>query len=277
MTNRRDRLRRGLPCIGPARSLGRHTDGGWWSFRSYAPASTESFVGHRGTANTRPCEPPAPHDPLLGSPLEKPYPMSPGVLRSCRSSKWRALRSPRLTHTGYLDHRRKPMEEPNLRIARGDAHTVLFREQRGDVPNARSRTGRRRALSPPARSRRRTRSKCASETPTPLSLRPFGLVLHPVPSRAPNAAAVASELRRTHGLGARPRLAKGMSRRLQQSTIFIFQRRTPTSCIEDSTTPEPLGRAPVEESLRSRRGSRFGASMRCHPVLRRVNHDRRLL
>lgn len=43
MTNRRDRLRRGLPCIGPARSLGRHADGGWWSFRSDAPASTESL------------------------------------------------------------------------------------------------------------------------------------------------------------------------------------------------------------------------------------------
>jgi hypothetical protein len=70
------------------------------------------FVCHRGTANTRPCEPPAPHDPRLGSPLEKPYPMSPGVLRSCRSSKWRALRSPRLTHTGYLDHGANQWKSP---------------------------------------------------------------------------------------------------------------------------------------------------------------------
>jgi len=170
---------------------------------------------------------------------------------------------------GFLDHRRKPMKEPNLRIARGDAHTVLFREQRGDVPNARSRTGRRRALRPPARSvrrfdQKRVRNSHTSFAPTFSFCTRFRQELR---MQRPSLAT----LRCTHGLGAHPRLAKGMSRRLQQSTIFIFQRRTPTSCIDDSTTPEPLGRALVEESLHSRRGSRFGASMRCHPVLGRVN------
>jgi hypothetical protein len=207
-------------------------------------------------------------DPLLGSPLEKPYPMSPGVLRSCRSSKWCALRSPRLTHTGFSTTGANRWTSPTSESpgATRTPSCLGSSAATSRTPEVVLAGGGRCAL---RRVPYVASIKSASETPTPLSHRPF--VLHSVPSRAPNAAAVASELRCTHGLGAHPRLAKGMSRRLQQSTIFIFQRRTPTSCIDDSTTPEPLGRAPVEESLRSRRGSRFGASMRCHPVVGRVN------
>jgi hypothetical protein len=87
------------------------------------------------------------------------------------------------------------------------------------------------------------------------------LTPHPGPSSTPNVAAVARELRRTRGLDACPRLSKGMSRRLQQPTIFDFQRRTPTSRIAIRLWLEPLGRASVGESLHSRRGSRFGASI----------------
>lgn len=118
--------------------------------------------------------------------------------------------------------------EPNLWIARDDAHTVLFRERCGVRPERTKSYCRRKAVRLPAGSERRS-AQSALETPTPRSLRP--LFLHSGPSRAPDAAAVASELRCTHGLGAHPRLARGMSRRLQQSTNLDFQRRTPASCI----------------------------------------------
>jgi hypothetical protein len=164
MTNRRDRLRRGLPCIGPARSLGRHADGGWWSFRSMHQLRPKGLIAieaprirvHANLPRRRSSSGIAAGEAL------------PDVSRCLAfMSLFEVVRAAFSTpHAhGFLDHRRKPMDEPNLRIARGDAHTVLFREQRRDVPNARSRTGRRRALRPPARSVRRFDQKARPKLP----------------------------------------------------------------------------------------------------------------
>jgi hypothetical protein len=224
MTDRRDRLRRGLPCIGPARSLGRHADGGWWSFRSDAPASTESGwpSRHREYASMRTSRASDPRWDRRWRSLTRCLPVS-CVHVALRSGTRCVLHASR---TRVLDHRRKPMTGPSLRIARGDARTVLFREQRGDRPERTKSYRERRAQRPPARSERRSDQERARNSHTSFATTLF-VPLHSVPSRAPSTAAVASELRCTHGLGAHPRPAKGMFRRLQQSTISIFKDEHP--------------------------------------------------
>lgn len=149
--------------------------------------------------------------------------MSSGVLRSCRRSKWHASRSPTLTCAGLISPAQtddpSPTSEPP-----GAMHALSCLGSNATfVPNARSRTAsEEQSLFGAFRTSLRSRAR----PKLPHLVRP-GDRLHSGPSRAPYAVAVASELRRTHGLDACPRLARGMFRRLQQSTISVFKDEYP--------------------------------------------------
>jgi hypothetical protein len=123
---------------------------------------------------------------------------------------------------------------------------------------------RRRVIHPSACSQRRSRVERARNSHTPFTP---ALLSDPGPSRALGAAAGASELRCAHAWCAASARG-GMSRRLQQSTI-LFSKTNTRVMHRDSAEGEPEGRS-VEESLHSRRGSRFGASLRFHTGVRRM-------
>lgn len=97
--------------------------------------------------------------------LEKPYPMSPGVLRSCRHSKWHASRSPR-SRARVSNQRRKPMARAQPPNRQGRAHTVLFRERCDVRPERPKSYCKRRAKRPSARSKRRSDQERARNSHT---------------------------------------------------------------------------------------------------------------
>jgi hypothetical protein len=268
MVNRRDRLRRGLPCIGPARSLGRHTDGGWWSFR-YSPASTERVPSrHREYASMRTSR----ANDSFGIAAGEALPdvsrclafMSPlEVARFAFST----LTCSGLESTAQTDDKSPASESPGAKTALSCLGNVRRSPRTPEVvPQAKG-------VTPFGAFQTSLRSRARSKLP---HLVHRGARLCSGPSRAPRAAAVASELRCTHGLGAHPRLARGMFRRLQQSTISVFK----------DEHPRHASRFDIDRAVRSserRRKPPFTTRLplRCvdwiQPGIGRMNRDRRSL
>lgn len=226
---------------------------------------------HRGTANTRPCEPPA-RTIRFGIAAGEALPdvsrclafMSPlEVARFAFST----LTCSGLESTAQTDDKSPASESPGAKTALSCLGNVRRSPRTPEVvPQAKG-------VTPFGAFQTSLRSRARSKLP---HLVHRGARLCSGPSRAPRAAAVASELRCTHGLGAHPRLARGMFRRLQQSTISVFK----------DEHPRHASRFDIDRAVRSserRRKPPFTTRLplRCvdwiQPGIGRMNRDRRSL